>query len=154
MFAKYDYANGVVDVSADAPGEYLLVFNEVKVYEPGQTDADFAMIKENYSAYYYNAAGVEMPENTTMVPRLLKTDVGDIMTTNCIVTKNGPEEEDFKTAVFGESGELKVGAKLTVGEDGYLKPNESATEGEMTWQVVKQYTMPDGQPGVKLIRIV
>lgn len=149
MFARYDYAKGKVDM--DGEGEWMLVFNEVKVYEPGQTDADFAMLKENYGGYYYNAVGEAMPEGTTMVPRLFQTRVGDIFTTNCIKSTYGPEETQFAESVWGESGELKVGAKLQIDTDGYLKPGEP--ESGMVWVVVKKYTMPDGQPGVKIMRL-
>lgn len=160
MFAKYDYAKK--EVNFTGPGEWLLVFNEVKVYRDLETDADFAMIKDNYTAIVYNATADDkyvhyvpggqaelteydnsedeygmMPEGTTMVPRLFKTDLGDIMTTNTIKLDSDLEVEDI----------------LTVDEDGYLKKNDSPDENEMQWQVVKVYTMPDLQPGVKIMRI-
>ena len=173
MFAKYDEAAGLVNFTG--PGEWLLVFNEVKVYKDRETDADFAMIKDNYSAIVYNAysdgkyihympgtgtnaanerelkeidqapgnaegnSGM-MPEGTTMVPRLLKTDLGDTFTTNCV-----------KMAA-GES--IAKGDKLTVDTDGYLKKTATPADGEMVWQVTRVYNMPDLQPGVKLRRIV
>lgn len=159
MFAKYDYVKGVVDFTG--PGDWLLVYNEVKVYDDRETDADFAMIKDNYSAFVYNAtadgkyyhyvngeskleydstdnSGM-MPAGTTMVPRLLKTDLEDIFTTN--------------TIKLAEGGTLKKNDKLTVDTDGYLKKNDAPADGEMVWQVVKVYNMPDLQPGAKLIRI-
>jgi hypothetical protein len=75
-----------------------------------------------------------MPEGTTMVPRVLKTMVGDIFTTNCINVE-APE----------------VGNVLTPGAKGVL---EVAGEGAtMKWQIVKVYTMPDYQKGVKIMRI-
>jgi len=52
QFVKYDYANGVVDFTGI--GEWMLVFNEVKIYREGQSDADFAMIKDNYVARVYS----------------------------------------------------------------------------------------------------
>lgn len=77
----------------------------------------------------------KMPAGTSMVPRVFKTNVGDIMTTNTI---------------FDET--VAVGDKLTPrAEDGILAKTESA-EG-MVWQVVKVYTMPDGQKGAKVMRI-
>ena len=162
QFVKYDYAQGVVDFEADNTGEWLLVFNEVKVYEDYQTDADFAMKKGNYQALVYNALGdsgyyhyntqndgnntVEadssmtvnggmMPANTTMVPRVMRTQPGDIMTTNCIVDKY----ED-----------LSVGNVLKIGIDGYLS---KAGTSDDEWVVVQKYNMPDLQPGVKIRRI-
>jgi hypothetical protein len=192
QFVKYDYANGVVNFSG--AGEWMLVFNEIKLYrDPQQMDCEFAMVKDDYNARvyspygtgldkdnnptadgdtawdrqsrYYN--GVEdsifpaedvtarpdmyelhynedpyhiegpykeamMPTGTTMVPRVFKTNVGDIMTTNTI-----------------NADSLSVGDVLTPGATGILEVGE----GDMKWQVVKVYTMPDHQRGVKIMRI-
>ena len=77
----------------------------------------------------------KMPTGTAMVPRVFKTNVGDIMTTNTIYDKT-----------------VAVGDKLAPrAEDGILAKTE-ATDG-MLWQVVKVYTMPDGQKGAKVMRI-
>ena len=120
QFAKYDYASGNVNFTAEGQ-EFMLVLNEVKLYDERRDSyKNFAMLKENYV-------------NGEMVPRLFKTNVGDIFTTNC----------------FAEGTELKIGDKLTPGTDGYL----AAGEGEMVWVVVKEYTMPDGQPAVKIQRV-
>ena len=73
-----------------------------------------------------------MPAGTTMVPRVFKTNVGDIFTTNTINAET-----------------LKVGDVLTPGAKGILEVGE----GDMKWQVVKVYTMPDHQKGVKVMRI-
>ena len=133
QFVKYDYAKGVVNFTGEGP--WMLVFNEPKVYEDRQTNADFAMKREDYAAYVYNAANDAMPEGTVMVPRVMNTDAGDIMTINLV------DEET-----------LTKGDKLAPREaDGILVKNEAATE--CVWQVAKVYTMPDEQPGVKLIRI-
>lgn len=150
QFAKYDYATG--EVNFTGAGEWMLVFNEVKLYEPRQTDADFAMIADNYVAAVYNADGALMKDaamagegdvdditdpvftkGTTMVPRLLKTNVGDIFTTNMI-----------------NVAEPEVGTTLSPNANGIL---DTATgDAEMVWTVVKVYTMPDNQKGVKLQR--
>ena len=131
QFAKYDYANG--EVNFTGAGEWMLVLNEIKLYEPRQTDADFAMIRDNYVAAIYDATGAAMKEGTVMVPRLLKTNVGDIFTTNMI-----------------NVAEPEVGATLAPNAEGIL---DTAAEGaEMVWTVVKVYTMPDNQKGVKLQR--
>lgn len=135
QFVKYDYPEGVVDFTGK--GEWMLVFNEVKVYYDRDTDADFAMKKSNYVARVYGADNSFMPENTNMVPRVFKTDIGDIFTTN---------------AVQNKIEELKKGDTLTVGEDGFLKKTEGASEG-MIWQVAKVYTLGDLQPAVKVQRI-
>ena len=173
QFAKYNYADGVVDFAGE--GEWMLVYNEVKVYRDYQRDCDFAMVKGNYDARVYspitgkvtdNAASVNwtsavaaadpyeidstanpmqgkifegpamMPTGSTMVPRLLKTNVGDIFTTNTI-----------------NEAELALGAELVVGDDGYLTKTAGEKAGTMKWQVVKVYTMPDGQKGAKIMRI-
>ena len=77
----------------------------------------------------------KMPAGTSMIPRVFKTNVGDIMTTNTIFDKT-----------------VAVGDKLAPrAEDGILAKVERA-EG-MVWQVVKVYTMPDGQKGAKVMRI-
>lgn len=75
-----------------------------------------------------------MPKGMAMVPRVFKTNVGDIMTTNTI---------DEDNLVVGDI--LAPRAK-----DGILVKDKTQS---MKWQVVKVYTMPDGQPGVKIMRI-
>lgn len=173
QFVKYDYANGVVNFTGD--GAWMLVYNEVKVYRDGEGDADFALIKSNYAAKVYSpvdgssaTAGqardyssvvtpadpyevdstanpfsitkysqpLDMPTGTTMVPRVFGTVVGDIFTTNTI-----------------KETTLAVGDKLTVGADGYLAKTGATTATSDVWQVVKVYTVPDGQKGVKIMRI-
>ena len=188
QFVKYDYANGVVNFTG--AGEWMLVYNEIKLYREHQLDCEFAMLKDNYQARvyspfgaqeedrqsrYYNGKDAEgnteiklgentyayddvtagpdmyelhynedpfhiegpykearMPVGTTMVPRVFKTNVGDIFTTNTV-----------------NAEELKVGDVLTPGAKGILEVGE----GDMKWQVVKVYTMPDNQKGVKIMRI-
>lgn len=178
QFVKYDYASGLVNFTG--AGEWMLVYNEIKLYREHQMDCEFAMIKDNYQARVYSPFGEEgedrqtrfyngkdaegndiddvtgpvdiyelhynedpfhitgpykeamMPEGTTMVPRVFKTNVGDIFTTNTV-----------------KADSLEVGNILTPGADGIL----AVGEGDMKWQVVKVYTMPDGQKGVKIMRI-
>ena len=134
QFVKYNYAEGVVKFTGDGP--WMLVFNEPKVYGSRETNADFAMKREDYAAYVYNAANDAMPEGTVMVPRVMNTDRGDIYTTNMV----------------GEESLVK-GDKLAPNAKGILDKASGATATECVWQVAKVYTMPDGQPGVKLIRI-
>lgn len=67
-------------------------------------------------------------------PRVFGTVIGDIMTTNMVV-----------------AGSYKVTDTLTPGSDGILAPGGSA--GDMIWKVVKETTMPDGQPALKLQRV-
>lgn len=87
-----------------------------------------------------------MPAGTQMVPRVFKTNVGDIYTTN--------------TINLGQGGTIAVGEPLYVGDKGILcktkkttADDNGAVSGDMVWQVVKIYTMPDGQKGVKVMRI-
>ena len=189
QFVKYNYAEGVVDFKG--AGEWMLVYNETKLYRENQVDCEFAMVKDNYQARvyspidgdtnwdkqsrYYNGVDAEgndsitlgdktykyddvtagadyyemhynedpvhiestykpamMPANTSMVPRVFKTMVGDIFTTNTVNAES-----------------LKVGDVLVPGAKGILEIGE----GDMQWQVVKVYTMPDHQRGVKIMRI-
>ena len=227
QFVKYDYANGLVNFTGK--GEWMLVYNETKLYREEQLDCEFAMVKEHYGARVYSPLDGEkaqemygptrflqgvreaydpatgefhkydaipvygedgkvvmgedgkpvvadfsvaaayhdyyelsdinnpeiaeehrkrmfmklreyeekmMPTGTTMVPRVFKTNVGDIMTTNTI---NGTPET------------VVVGATLTPGANGILEVTKAETG--MLWQVVKVYTMPDHQRGVKIMRI-
>jgi hypothetical protein len=132
QFMKYNYAGGKVGLDGD--GEFMLVYNEVKLYDDRDSYKDFAMIKKNY-------VGEEI------YPRLFKTNIGDIYTTNCVGAKNTAKDAEYAGI------ELKVGDKLTVNAStGYLVLNNAASTG-MIWQVVKEYTMPDGQPAVKIQRI-
>ena len=198
QFVKYNYADEVVDF--DGPGEWMLVFNEIKLYRDHQVDAEFAMLRDNYRARvyspfggdrdgnpdtvwqkqsrYYNGVDAEgndsitlgektykfddvtaapdyyephynedpfhieslyqekmMPEaGSSMVPRVLKTHVGDIFTTNMIAEESVAVKDVLSPRAA----------------DGILS---KSGDGSIKWQVVKVYTMPDHQPGVKLMRI-
>ena len=134
QFMKYDYANGKVGLTGDV-SEYFLVLNEVKVYDERDSYRAFAMKKADY-------VGGEI------YPRLFKTNVGDIYTTNCVGAANTAKDAEYAGI------ELDVEDKLTVNAStGYLVKNDSPSAGDMVWQVVKVYTMPDGQPAVKIQRI-
>ena len=153
QFVKYNYADGVVDFEGE--GEWMLVLNEVKLYDAPWRESykDFAMIKDNYTpgsdTITHDGLG---PFKGQMVPRLFKTNIGDIFTTNCLEKAN-------------TSGKAEVTlTDLTVGDvvaptktNGYLKKSDSGTTTDdtvMKWQVVKLTTMPDGQAAVKLMRIL
>ena len=126
QFVKYDYAEGEVNFTGE--GEWMLVYNEVKLYDPRHSYKDFALQKKNC------VGGV-------MVPRVMKTMVGDIFTTNLV--DNGLK-----------GSALAVKDKLTVAEStGILTYDASPEATDMVWQVVKVYTMADGQPAVKIQRI-
>ena len=227
QFVKYDYKAGLVNF--EGAGEWMLVYNEIKLYREHQLDCEFAMIKGNYQARvyspldgnkdaeemygptrllqgvnekyvdgefvaaeqllgpngyvdpseaadfsvaskvhdYYEMSDINnpdiveehrkrlfmklravkhpeamMPAGTTMVPRVFKTNVGDHYTTNTI-----------------NATELKLGDLLYVGPKGILTTAKAeaaegfAGSGDMVWQVVKVYTMPAHQKGVKIMRI-
>lgn len=136
QFVKYDYPNK--EVNFTGKGEWMLVFNEVKVYYDRDTDADFAMKKADYAARVYDATNALMPDNTNMVPRVFKTDIGDIFTTN---------------AVQNAISEFALGDLLTVGTDGFLVKTAGDTPEGMVWQVAKIYNLGDLQPAVKVMRI-
>ena len=196
QFVKYDYRNGLVNFTG--AGEWMLVFNEIKLYRDNQYDCEFAMLKDNYVARVYSpvdgmkvgpqnwtgrsrtfngvadsplvdkengkpiepaiekvTAGPDMyelhyeedpfhfeskvdpalmPAGATMVPRVFKTMVGDIFTTNTI-----------------NETELNLGDVLSpAAADGILS---KSGDGTMEWQVVKVYNLPDYQKAVKIMRI-
>ena len=201
QFVKYDYAKGVVNF--EGPGEWMLVYNEIKLHREFQNDCEFAMLKDNYQARIYSpfGGGVDKDGNPTadtvfdrqsryyngvddqghdsitvgdntykfddvtagpdyyvqdynedpfhfltdykarkmstetssMIPRVYKTNVGDIITTNTIAET-----------------ELALGDELSPNASGILS---KSGDGSMKWQVVRLYTMPDHQKGVKLMRI-
>lgn len=120
QYVKYDYKAN--EVNFEGEGEWMMVFNEVKLYDGWrETYKDFAMKKSNYTE------GV-------MTPRVIKTNVGDIYTTNCVA-----EEE------------IELGSELSPrAEDGILSLDGDKS---IVFQVVKIYTMADGQDAVKLMRI-
>lgn len=120
QFVKYDYASGKVNFTGE--GEFMLVLNEVKLYDERETYKDFVMKKANY------VGGV-------MVPRVFKTNVGDIYTTNMI----------------DSALEVEDGMKLAPNATGVL--TTAGDDAEMIWKVVKVYTLADGQAAVKLQRI-
>ena len=55
QFVKYNYANGTVDYKG--PGEWMLVYNEIKLYRDWETDEDFAMLARDYNGYVYSPIG-------------------------------------------------------------------------------------------------
>ncbi len=76
-------------------------------------------------------------------PRLFKTNIGDIMTTNMVKTGS---------SVTYAAGDKLVPVKNTTTNTLQLEKDNTATTG-MIWVVVKVYTMPDGQDGLKLQRV-
>ena len=105
-------------------GEWMLVYNEVKLYD--------SFWRETYKDFAMKKKNCDKGE---MVPRVLKTMPGDIFTTNCI----GAEGED-----------VEVESILKINDKGYLS---LTGDSDIEFQVVKVYTMPDGQPAVKVMRV-
>ena len=137
QFAKYDYAAGKVNFTGD--GEFMLVYNEEKLYdERKQNHKDFVYKAEDFTDY-------------KMYPRLIKTYVGDIMTTNMIGAANETSSEAEVT--IGTDETLKAGAYVAPNTSGILTISADKPTSGMAWKIVKVYTMPDGQPGVKIQRV-
>lgn len=133
QFLKYDYQAGCADLNGQ--GEWLLVFNEVKLYDER---------RQNYKDFCMKAS--EMADKT-IYPRLLKTNIGDIFTTNTFGTNAaGPDAQ-----VTGLT--LSVGNKLYVGATGFLTSTAPENYNGPVFQVVKEYNLADKQPAVKLQRI-
>lgn len=157
-FMYYDYATN--KVSAEGNGEPMLVFNEVKLYEePYRTTyKDFAMIRvgDNYVTSKLATAGfgdgaenkgvAADPAHTEygyrmdgIAPRLFKTNIGDIYTTNMVAT-----------GVEYAAGDV---LKLKKTDRNTLELDKTGDVEGVEFIVAKVYTMPDGQPGLKVQRI-
>lgn len=108
--------------------DYSGVVTAADIFEPDSTNNPFVIEKFN--------APKMMPTGTRMVPRLFKTSVGDIFTTNTV-----------------KETTLALGDILTPGADGYLAKLAEGATPDMKWQVVKVYTLADHQKAVKIMRI-
>lgn len=126
-FVKYDYANNEVNKTGE--GEWMLVFNEVKLYDG---------YRETYKDF---AQKVSDSSDGKIYPRVFKTNVGDIYTTNMLEKASEGEVE---------LTDLEVGDKLGINDKGYL---EKGANSDIQFQVAKVYTMADGQDAVKIQRI-
>ena len=120
MFVKYDYANDECNFTGE--GAWMLVFNEEKLYD------------ERYQMHKHYAQKVSESYDGKIYPRVFRISVGDIFTTN-MFAQDTELEKDMKVAP--EEG---TGILAEAGDD---------VEG-VVFKVVKEYTMPDGQPAVKL----
>ena len=169
-FMYYDYANGSVNATAEANAapEPYLVYQEIKIYEDWLSYKDFAMIRVGDNYVTNNPAIGRLTSANTdgtiygdgaetegasidhsdyqagyrmdgIAPRLVKTNVGDVYTTNMV----------------DEEGTYTVGTVLTLKKTDrntlVLSPSGDITS--VKFIVVKDYTMPDGQRGLKLQRI-
>ena len=123
MFMKYDYAAGVCNL--DGNGEDMLVFSEVKLYDPTHTNKDFALKKAD-------------SVDGKIYPRLMLTFPGDHFTTNLV---------DMTSAKGSRKG------KFLIVQNGILTEQSSDPGTGMVWQVAMETTLPDGQEAVKVIRV-
>ena len=158
-FMYYDYATG--KVTADGEGEPMLVYNEIKLYDDWRVRLkDFALIRvgDNYvtsdlvtdemkydSGINPDPAHTEAPYRMDgFAPRLFKTNVGDIYTTNMVKVDGTVDyaQGDYLAPVKDSAKKVLV-----------LEKKDNKPASGMVWVVAKRYTMPDGQPGVKLQRI-
>ena len=170
-FMYYDYVSGTVSAEdSTSVAEPMLVYNEIKIYEPWLSYKDFAMIRVGDNYVTSNAAvgrvtsanvdgtvygdgatteGAEInPAHTEygyrmdgIAPRLVKTNVGDIFTTNMVATG------DNVTYTKGDILKLKKTDRNT------LELTKDGDIDTIAFAVVKVYTMPDGQPGLKVQRV-
>lgn len=156
QFVKYNYAEEKCDLEGE--GEWMMVWNEIKLYdEREQMYKDYAMIKSQFtpgadirhdyiSGNDFSGYG---PFKGQMVPRVIKTNVGDIMITNTLgaPSTNNDGETDIKD-------ELEAKYLTVDPATGFLVAASDAS-GDFVWAVdtTKKFTMPDGQPAVKIQRI-
>ena len=170
-FMYYDYVSGTVSAEdSTSVAEPMLVYNEIKIYEPWLSYKDFAMIRvgDNYvtsnaavgRVTYANVDGTVYGDGSTtegaeinpaqteygyrmdgIAPRLVKTNVGDIFTTNMVATG------DNVTYSKGDILKLKKTDRNT------LELDKEGNIDTVAFAVVKVYTMPDGQPGLKVQRV-
>ena len=162
-FMYYNYATN--KVSCTGTGEPMLVFNEIKLYEPFWRTSykDFAMIRvgDNYVTSKLATAGYGDGALTTgaaiehsdyqagyrmdgIAPRLFKTNIGDIYTTNMVQT--GEE------VTYSQGDVLKL-VKNDSSKTLVLSKTGTFIANSPEFVVAKVYTMPDGQPGLKLQRV-
>ena len=168
-FMFYDYATG--RVTAEGKGEPMLVFNEIKLYEDFWRTSykDFAMIRvgDNYvtskpaTAGYSDGAltkGASINPGHTeypyrmdgIAPRMFKTNIGDVYTTNMVETgKEYLVGDELQLKKVENTGSDNVSTYNTL----VLAKEAGDTVSTIKFVVGKVYTMPDGQPGLKLQRI-
>lgn len=167
-FMYYDYASGKVSATdSTSVAEPMLVFQEIKIYEDWLSYKDFAMIRvgDNYvtnrpavgnltsantdGTIYGDGAltkGVNPdPAHTEygyrmdgIAPRLVKTNIGDIFTTNMVALGVEYQKGDILSLAKTDRNTLELSKEGT---------------GNVKFVVAKVYTMPDGQPGLKVQRV-
>lgn len=151
QFLKYDYAAGCASDNSASAGEWMLVFNEEKLYdERFPNHRYFAMKKNDFT-------------DKLIYPRLLKTNIGDIFTTNTFKST----DETPKTVTNGDQvinlPTLEIGNIVVVGTTGWLEKANALPASGIAFKVVPHftqigtsgvdYTLGDMQYAVKLQRV-
>lgn len=160
QFLKYDYANGKAGIGTPGDGkEWFLVYNEEKLYD------------ERYQNHRHFAMKAADMSDGRIYPRLLRTFVGDIFTTNTFKGVSGTVTD--KEGKITDIPDLAVNDYVVIGNDGWLtKYVKGSGDPDMpttgiVFQVVPHftqmnlpagttapdYTLPDRQWAVKLQRI-
>lgn len=131
QFLKYSYKNGCATVGPDTgegavDGEWMLVYNEEKLYdERHQHHKDFVMLASDMA-------------DGKIYPRLLKTNVGDIFTTNAFKSTSGSSVTGLDQEIT--MADLALGDYVTVGADGWLAKANSKPASGICFQVVPHFT--------------
>ena len=145
QFAKYDMAADKVNFTGD--GEFMLVYNEEKLYDER---------KQSHKDFVYKISDFT---DEQIYPRLIKTYVGDILTTNTVATANTSDSATVNGSLSVAVGNyLKVDTStgfliVATSSDTPITSLPANDKATMYWKVVKEYTMPDGQPGIKIQRV-
>jgi hypothetical protein len=112
---------------ASATAKPYLVFSEKKIYDERHGYVDFVDRAED-------------KVDGLLYPRLI-----GLTPDSCVFTTNTIDEKNT-----ADGGNISVGDVLFIGDNGYL--SKTAGNNEVyQFTVVKVYTMPDGQEGVKLM---
>ena len=180
QFVKYDYANRAVNFTG--PGEWMLVYNEIKLYRDWETDEDFALIKRDYNAYVYSPLGQntngslaekDLTKVYTQEKYPVDVDMGrlpvgytyerevmedyNLMPDGTVMVPRvfKTHEGDIFTTNTIAAGfdEVHVGDFLKPNDKGILAPGANIETDTFVWQIVKKYTLPDLQPAVKVMRV-
>lgn len=130
QFLKYNYAAGRASIDGD--GEWMLVYNEEKLYDER---------RQNHKDFVIKATDMT---DGKIYPRLLKTNVGDILTTNAFkATSGGPSVSGPDKEIT--MADLALGDFVVIGEDGWLTKwtasgNETAPTSGIVFKVVPHFT--------------
>lgn len=125
QFLRYNYAAGRASVDGD--GEWMLVYNEEKLYDER---------RQNHKDFVVKATDMT---DGKIYPRLLKTNIGDIFTTNAFKATSGdpsvkgPDQEITMA-------DLALGNYVTIGNDGWLAKANSKPASGICFQVVPHFT--------------